>query len=182
MNVTDNWKTISFSWMIFPICSLLLINWKSCLELPFYKVWTLVKRCRCKEWRPLALFLPFLASLCRCFHSAGEETPAPSDPDLCVIFIGLEKKTIHRVIKIPMQTFIIHRTVLHFRKSVPNLLRQISNNKVTADLAECPTDVFGFSLGGSDGLEKRREIYTEAGTFHQLAQIKYKYSKWSWEG
>lgn len=91
MNVTDNWKAISFSWMIFPICSLLLINWKSCLELPLYKMWTLVKKCRSKEWRPLVLLLSFLASLGRCFHSAGKETPAPSDPDLCVVFIGLEK-------------------------------------------------------------------------------------------
>lgn len=111
------------------------------------------------------LLLPFLASLCGGFCSAGEETAAPSDPDLCVIFIGLEKKkTIHRVIKISVHTFIIHRTVLHFGKSVPNLLRQISNNKVTADVAAGPADVFCFSSGGSDGVEKKREIYTEAGT------------------
>lgn len=104
--------------------------------------------------------LPFLASLCGCLHSAGKETPAPSDPDLYIIFIGLEKETIHRVIKISVCAFIIHRTVLHFGKSVPNRLRQISHYKVTADLAECPTDIFCFSWDGSDGMKrKRRETF-----------------------
>lgn len=82
------------------------------------------------------LLSPFRASLCGCLHSAGEKTPAPSDPDLCIIFIGLGKKTIHRVIKIFVHAFIIHRTVLHFRKFVPNLLGRISHSKVTADLAD----------------------------------------------
>lgn len=62
--------------------------------------------------------------------------------------------------------------MLHFGKSVPNLLRQISSNKVTADLAECPTDVFCFSWDGSDGIKRKREIYTETGTLHQLCADK----------
>lgn len=68
-----------------------------------------------------------------------------------------------------MHAFIIHRTVPHFGKSVPNLLRQISNNKVTADVAAGPADVFCSSSGGSDGIEKKREMYTEAGTSQACA-------------
>lgn len=103
--------------------------------------------------------LSFLASLCGCLHSAGEETPAPSDPDLYIIFIGLGKKQF-RVIKISVHAFIIHRTVLHFGKSVPNLLRQIIHYKVTADLAECPAEILYFSWNGSEGMKrKRRETF-----------------------
>lgn len=40
----------------------------------------------------------------------------------------------------------IHKTVLHFGKSVLNLFRGISHSKVIADLAECPTAVW-FYLG-----------------------------------
>ena len=71
-----------------------------------------------------------------------------------------------------MHAFIIHRTVLYFGKSVPNLLRQISINKVTADFAECPTDVSRFSWDGSDGIKRKREEFTQRqGHFSGSAQI-----------
>ena len=124
--------------------------------------------------------LPFLASLCGCLHFAGKETPAPSDPDLYIIFIGLEKETIHRVIKISVCAFIIQRTVLHFGKSVPNRLRQICHYKVTADLAECPTDIFCFSWDGSNRMKRKKEkrdICVEGGTLHRLCADKIKAAK-----
>lgn len=172
MNVTEPWKPFSFSWRIFSICSLLIINWKSCLELQFYKMRALVKKCRYKGWRPFVLLLPSRLHE-RCSHSAGKETPAPSDPDLWVIFIEL-RETVHWVIKISVPAFIIHKTVLHFGKSVPNVLRGISHSRVTADKAECPAAVFCFSWDGSDGMKREREVSTEEGTLHQLCANKTK--------
>jgi hypothetical protein len=66
-----------------------------------------------------------------------------------------------------VHAFIIHKTVLHFGKSVPNSFRRISHNKVTADLAEHPTDVFCFSWEFSNGMKKKgsREVYIEGKTF-----------------
>lgn len=71
-----------------------------------------------------------------------------------------------------MHAFIIHKTVLHFGKSVPNILRGISHSKVTADKAECPTAVFCFSWDVTDGLKRERKVSPEEGTLHQLCADK----------
>lgn len=69
---------------------------------------------------------------------------------------------------------LLYTKLLHFGQSVPNLLRGISHGKVTADLVECPTAVFGFSWDGSDGMKGKRKDYAEGGTLHQLCAVKIK--------
>lgn len=59
-----------------------------------------------------------------------------------------------------MHAIIIHKTVLHIGKSVPNLLREISHSKVTADKAGCPTAVFYFSLGWQWWNEEKDKSFT----------------------
>lgn len=66
---------------------------------------------------PLALLCP-LGFCAECLQPAGKENPSHSDPDLYIIFIGLEK-TIRRAIKISGPAFIIHKTVLHFGEICP---------------------------------------------------------------
>lgn len=87
------------------------------------------------------------------------------------MFIELEQ-TIHRVIKISMHAIIIHKTLIHIGKSVPNLLREISHSKVTADKAGCPTAVFCFSWDGSNGMKRKTKVSPEEGTLHQLCADK----------
>lgn len=78
---------------------------------------------------------------------------------------------------------LLYTKLLHFGKSVPNLLRGISRGKVTADLVECPTAVFGFSWDGSDGRKGKRKDYAEGWTLHQLCADKIKIIiKRSWDG
>lgn len=69
---------------------------------------------------------------------------------------------------------LLYTKLLHFGKSVPNLLRRISHSKVTADLVECPTAVFGFTWDDSDGMKGKRKDCTEGGTLPQLCAGKIK--------
>lgn len=103
-------------------------------------------------------------------HSAGEETPAPSNPALCVIFIGLGK-TIHQLIKISVCAFIIHKTVLHFVKS----MQTYSGESTVARLQQTKQgglQLSRFSWFGSDGIKTK--VCAEEGMLHQLCadQIK----------
>lgn len=124
-----------------------------------------------KGWGPLV----FLLSLCfivQVFTFCWRGNSSSFWPWPLSNIYWIRKTTILRVINIPMHAFIIHRTVLHFGKSVPDLLRWISHNKVTSDLAECPADVSCFSWDGSDEIKRKRKKLTQrAGYFTSSVQI-----------
>lgn len=120
--------------------------------------------------------MPFLVSSCECLQSAAEENPSHSDPDLCVIFTGLEKNN-PQSNKDICACIYYTQNCASFWKICPKPSQANQSKQGHCRLSRMPYRcLFCFSSDCSHGMRKRRsrEDCPEGETLHQpcVDQIK----------